>query len=276
MVLFSTVLRQVKSTEATIHDQKPNNLHVNKRWYWLLMKIVLPVNVLSLCNTSNLLVCVEQNTCLCQVLLSKTSICLTAQTLSCTSKSSSVQTNMQHLMSYCCCISGIEIFASYGLHIVITLFLDHQLTWHWLFVETVLNNGDMFSYFFANFIYILWQGFYQSSLDVKQIDVPTGTGYIGILESHVPTFGVLKPGVMTVIEHSGTANKYFGMYFGCEFWEMVKTIVFKSSTWFYSNLQFFRWFVSYNFAKLPYLFFCPTLELYTSLTLDQCPPRLTV
>jgi len=42
------------------------------------------------------------------------------------------------------------------------------------------------------------------------VDVPTGTGTIGILANHVPTLGVLQPGVLTVVETEGTVNKYFG------------------------------------------------------------------
>ncbi|CAK8676495.1 ATP synthase F(1) complex subunit delta, mitochondrial-like [Clavelina lepadiformis] len=51
--------------------------------------------------------------------------------------------------------------------------------------------------------------FYEGSENVKQVDVPTGTGTIGILANHVPTLGVLKPGVLTVLEAEGTVNKYF-------------------------------------------------------------------
>nr|CAB3224516.1 ATP synthase subunit delta, mitochondrial-like [Phallusia mammillata] len=53
------------------------------------------------------------------------------------------------------------------------------------------------------------EAYYQESTKVKQVDVPTGTGFIGILASHVPTFGVLKPGVLTVMESEGAVNKYF-------------------------------------------------------------------
>ena len=56
------------------------------------------------------------------------------------------------------------------------------------------------------------QAFYESSENIKQVDVPTGTGVIGVLANHVPTFGVLQPGVLTVTENEGTVNKYFGEY----------------------------------------------------------------
>lgn len=57
----------------------------------------------------------------------------------------------------------------------------------------------------------MFQAFYTESTKVRQVDVPTGTGFIGILASHVPTFGVLKPGVLTVMETEGAINKFFGM-----------------------------------------------------------------
>jgi len=51
--------------------------------------------------------------------------------------------------------------------------------------------------------------FYESSGDVKQVDVPTGTGAIGILANHVPTLGVLAPGVLSVLGADGATNKFF-------------------------------------------------------------------
>ncbi|XP_039256522.1 ATP synthase F(1) complex subunit delta, mitochondrial-like [Styela clava] len=53
------------------------------------------------------------------------------------------------------------------------------------------------------------EAFYNESTDVKQADVPTGAGVIGILAKHVPIFGVLKPGVLTVFEKDGKSNKFF-------------------------------------------------------------------
>uniref|UniRef100_A0AC34G8A6 ATP synthase F1 complex delta/epsilon subunit N-terminal domain-containing protein n=1 Tax=Panagrolaimus sp. ES5 TaxID=591445 RepID=A0AC34G8A6_9BILA len=44
---------------------------------------------------------------------------------------------------------------------------------------------------------------------VKQVDVPTLAGTIGILANHVPVIGVLKPGVVQVTESDGTVNKHF-------------------------------------------------------------------
>ncbi|XP_014787876.1 ATP synthase subunit delta, mitochondrial [Octopus bimaculoides] len=43
---------------------------------------------------------------------------------------------------------------------------------------------------------------------VNQVDVPSMSGSFGILPDHVPTLGVLKPGVVTVFEDDG-AKKFF-------------------------------------------------------------------
>lgn len=48
---------------------------------------------------------------------------------------------------------------------------------------------------------------------MKQIDVPSFSGSFGILPDHVPVLAVLKPGVITVTEDDGSANKFFGAYF---------------------------------------------------------------
>lgn len=50
---------------------------------------------------------------------------------------------------------------------------------------------------------------YYHNIDVKQVDVPSGTGTFGILPNHVPTLAVLRPGVLTVFEDEG-AKKFFG------------------------------------------------------------------
>merc|ERR1711915_623006 len=52
------------------------------------------------------------------------------------------------------------------------------------------------------------QEFYTSNQDIIQVDIPTMTGTIGILPQHVPTFGVLAPGVVTIMQ-KGSAEKYF-------------------------------------------------------------------
>ncbi|GAB1607181.1 ATP synthase subunit delta, mitochondrial-like [Argonauta hians] len=49
--------------------------------------------------------------------------------------------------------------------------------------------------------------FYNNS-KVNQVDVPSLSGSFGILPDHVPTIGVLKPGVVTVFEDDG-AKKFF-------------------------------------------------------------------
>merc|ERR1712055_97685 len=50
---------------------------------------------------------------------------------------------------------------------------------------------------------------YYNQADVKQVDVPSFSGNFGILPEHVPTLAVIKPGVMSVIEKSGDAKKFF-------------------------------------------------------------------
>merc|ERR1711981_1302283 len=50
---------------------------------------------------------------------------------------------------------------------------------------------------------------YQNASDVNQIDLPTGTGMMGILPQHVPTLGVLAAGWATVYESSGTNARFF-------------------------------------------------------------------
>lgn len=52
------------------------------------------------------------------------------------------------------------------------------------------------------------QVFYNNA-DVKQVDVPSYSGNFGILANHVPALAVIKPGVVTVIDHEGSAKKYF-------------------------------------------------------------------
>ena len=51
--------------------------------------------------------------------------------------------------------------------------------------------------------------FYEASGAVKQVDIPTGTGAIGILANHVPTLGVLAPGVLSVQGNDGATSKFF-------------------------------------------------------------------
>ena len=45
-------------------------------------------------------------------------------------------------------------------------------------------------------------------MEITQVDVPTTTGMIGVLPQHVPTFGCLAPGVLTVMQ-KGSAAKFF-------------------------------------------------------------------
>jgi len=43
---------------------------------------------------------------------------------------------------------------------------------------------------------------------VKQVDVPTFSGHLGVLREHVPTIAMLQPGVLAV--HGEKTQKYFG------------------------------------------------------------------
>ncbi|XGW08574.1 hypothetical protein V3C99_011137 [Haemonchus contortus] len=50
--------------------------------------------------------------------------------------------------------------------------------------------------------------FYNNAV-VKQVDVPTLAGMVGVLANHVPTIGVLKPGVVSVTDNDGKVTKLF-------------------------------------------------------------------
>jgi len=52
------------------------------------------------------------------------------------------------------------------------------------------------------------ESFYAKA-NVKQIDLATFSGNIGILAEHVPLLAVLKPGVIEVIEENDVRKKFF-------------------------------------------------------------------
>uniref|UniRef100_A0A6G1SCE0 F-ATPase delta subunit n=1 Tax=Aceria tosichella TaxID=561515 RepID=A0A6G1SCE0_9ACAR len=52
------------------------------------------------------------------------------------------------------------------------------------------------------------QSFYKDT-KVRQVDVPSYSGSLGILANHVPILAVMKPGVVNVIEDDGTSKRYF-------------------------------------------------------------------
>merc|ERR1712110_920885 len=52
-------------------------------------------------------------------------------------------------------------------------------------------------------------GVHYKDASVKQVDVPSFSGSFGILPNHVPALAVLAPGVVTVIEDSVDAAKFF-------------------------------------------------------------------
>ena len=45
---------------------------------------------------------------------------------------------------------------------------------------------------------------------VKQVDVPTFSGHLGVLREHVPTIAMLQPGVLVV--HGEATQRYFGKH----------------------------------------------------------------
>lgn len=52
------------------------------------------------------------------------------------------------------------------------------------------------------------QSFYKDT-KVKQVDVPSYSGNLGLLANHVPILAVMKPGVVTVYEEDGNSKKIF-------------------------------------------------------------------
>merc|ERR1712001_726302 len=52
------------------------------------------------------------------------------------------------------------------------------------------------------------QDHYSNASGINQVDLPTGTGMMGILPNHVPTLGVLAAGWATVYEN-GQPNRIF-------------------------------------------------------------------
>ncbi|CAF2951679.1 unnamed protein product [Rotaria sp. Silwood2] len=51
--------------------------------------------------------------------------------------------------------------------------------------------------------------FYNQAKNVRQIDVSTVGGNMGILAHHVPILGVLRPGVVSVFETDGNTKRFF-------------------------------------------------------------------
>lgn len=52
------------------------------------------------------------------------------------------------------------------------------------------------------------QSFYKD-VKVKQVDIPSYSGSLGILADHVPLLAVIKPGVVTVYEEDGNMKRIF-------------------------------------------------------------------
>lgn len=52
------------------------------------------------------------------------------------------------------------------------------------------------------------QSFYKDT-KVKQVDVPSYSGSLGLLANHVPILAVMKPGVVTVYEEDGNTKRIF-------------------------------------------------------------------
>lgn len=73
---------------------------------------------------------------------------------------------------------------------------------------------------------------------VKQVDVPSYSGSFGILANHVPVLAVIKPGVVTVFEEDGSANKFFGNFSLLKFF-----LKFFLKVYFSKTISHFYWFV---------------------------------
>lgn len=71
-------------------------------------------------------------------------------------------------------------------------------------MATEATRGDGLSLTFASPA----QSFYKD-VKVKQVDVPSYSGNLGILADHVPILAVIKPGVVTVFEEDGNAKRFF-------------------------------------------------------------------
>uniref|UniRef100_A0A1I7X9I3 F-ATPase delta subunit n=1 Tax=Heterorhabditis bacteriophora TaxID=37862 RepID=A0A1I7X9I3_HETBA len=52
------------------------------------------------------------------------------------------------------------------------------------------------------------KAFYNNTV-VKQVDIPTLAGVVGVLANHVPTIGVLKPGIVQITDVDGNVSKMF-------------------------------------------------------------------
>merc|ERR1711920_927415 len=51
-----------------------------------------------------------------------------------------------------------------------------------------------------------FEQYFDHDVTIKQVDVPTQTGAVGILPIHVPTLGCLAPGVMNVYTAEGACK----------------------------------------------------------------------
>lgn len=70
------------------------------------------------------------------------------------------------------------------------------------YADAAVSDQMKFTFAAAN------QVFYDQTV-IRQVDVPSFSGAFGILPKHVPTLAVLKPGVVTVYEESGSTKKIF-------------------------------------------------------------------
>ncbi|KAK9476760.1 ATP synthase subunit delta [Lipomyces japonicus] len=48
-----------------------------------------------------------------------------------------------------------------------------------------------------------------SNVDVVQVNIPATTGELGVLANHVPTIEELKPGIVDIVEESGSTKQFF-------------------------------------------------------------------
>lgn len=52
------------------------------------------------------------------------------------------------------------------------------------------------------------QSIYKSQ-DVVQVNIPAESGEMGVLANHVPSMEQLKPGLVEIIEESGSSKQFF-------------------------------------------------------------------
>lgn len=63
----------------------------------------------------------------------------------------------------------------------------------------------------ANYLMRPLQSLYKSQ-DVVQVNLPAESGEMGVLANHVPSIEQLKPGLVEIVEESGSSKQFFRMW----------------------------------------------------------------